>query len=112
MNLSVIATEMLKFVISFVLSLHVMNSRISGWSTRRMPMLAPLLFHVIHGRHDRDRFNGLYEVSSVANVHRFSTQSNRPRGCGGIFRHVFRFETGCLTQPDCDLEQLPHEPFV
>src|SRR5437879_10868105 len=43
MNLSVIATEMLKFVISFVLSLHVMNSRISGWSTRRMPMLAPLL---------------------------------------------------------------------
>src|SRR6266700_3292266 len=41
MNLSVIATEMLKFVTSVVLSLHVMNSRMSGWSTRRMPMFAP-----------------------------------------------------------------------
>ena len=74
--------------------------------------VVPLDFQVEHGRHARDRFNGLYEVSSVPNVHRFSTQSNRPRGCGGIFRHVFRFETGCLTQPDCDFEQLSHEPFV
>lgn len=41
MNLSVMATEMLKFVILVVSDLHSMNSRMSGWSTRRMPMLAP-----------------------------------------------------------------------
>src|SRR5436309_6355888 len=43
MNLSVIATEMLKFVISVVRSLHVMNSKTSGWSTRRIPIFAPRL---------------------------------------------------------------------
>src|SRR5439155_19454220 len=42
-NVSVTATEMLKFVISVVLSLQVMKSRMSGWSTRRIPMLAPRL---------------------------------------------------------------------
>src|SRR5439155_20865719 len=42
-NVSVTATEMLKFVISVVRSLHVMKSRMSGWSTRRIPMLAPRL---------------------------------------------------------------------
>src|SRR2546428_5591159 len=41
MNVSVTATLMLKLVISFVSVLQVMNSRMSGWSTRRMPMLAP-----------------------------------------------------------------------
>ena len=41
MNASVTATEMLKFVILVVSSLQVMNSMMSGWSTRRMPMLAP-----------------------------------------------------------------------
>ncbi len=40
MNLSVAATEMLKLVIP-PSSLHSMNSRMSGWSTRRMPMFAP-----------------------------------------------------------------------
>ena len=40
MNCSVAATEMLKLVIP-PSSLHSMNSRTSGWSTRRMPMLAP-----------------------------------------------------------------------
>ena len=40
MNRSVAATETLKFVIP-PSSLHSMNSRMSGWSTRRMPMLAP-----------------------------------------------------------------------
>jgi hypothetical protein len=41
MNLSVTATEMLKLVILVVSSLQVTNSMMSGWSTRRMPMLAP-----------------------------------------------------------------------
>ena len=41
MKASVTATEMLKLVILVVSSLQVMNSRMSGWSTRRMPMLAP-----------------------------------------------------------------------
>ena len=41
MNASVTATEMLKFVILLVSSLQVTNSMMSGWSTRRMPMLAP-----------------------------------------------------------------------
>ena len=41
MNASVTATEMLKLVILVVSSLQVMNSMMSGWSTRRMPMLAP-----------------------------------------------------------------------
>jgi hypothetical protein len=41
MNRSVTATEMLKFVILVVSSLHAMNSRMSGWSTRRIPMFAP-----------------------------------------------------------------------
>src|SRR3989449_8400633 len=41
MNASVTATLMLKLVISLVSVLQVMNSRMSGWSTRRMPMLAP-----------------------------------------------------------------------
>ncbi len=41
MKASVMATEMLKLVILVVSSLHAMNSRMSGWSTRRMPMLAP-----------------------------------------------------------------------
>ena len=40
MNGSVMATEMLKLVMP-PSSLHSMNSRTSGWSTRRMPMLAP-----------------------------------------------------------------------
>ena len=35
------ATEMLKLVIWEVSSLQVMKERMSGWSTRRMPMLAP-----------------------------------------------------------------------
>ena len=41
MNASVTATEMLKLVICVVSSLQAMNSMMSGWSTRRMPMLAP-----------------------------------------------------------------------
>ena len=41
MNASVIATEMLKLVTWDVSFLHVMKRRMSGWSTRRMPMLAP-----------------------------------------------------------------------
>ena len=41
MNSSVMATEMLKLVTCEVSFLQVMNSRISGWSTRRIPMLAP-----------------------------------------------------------------------
>ena len=41
MNASVTATEMLKLVILVVSSLQVMKSMMSGWSTRRMPMLAP-----------------------------------------------------------------------
>ena len=41
MKASVTATEMLKLVILVVSSLQVMKSRMSGWSTRRMPMLAP-----------------------------------------------------------------------
>ncbi len=41
-NPSVTATEILKFVMSVFLLLHLINSSISGWSTRRMPMLAPL----------------------------------------------------------------------
>ena len=41
MKASVTATEMLKLVILVVSSLQVMNSMMSGWSTRRMPMLAP-----------------------------------------------------------------------
>ena len=40
MNVSVAATEMLKLVIP-PSSLHSMNSRMSGWSTLRIPMLAP-----------------------------------------------------------------------
>ena len=38
---SVRPTEMLKLVISLVSFLQVINSIMSGWSTRRMPMLAP-----------------------------------------------------------------------
>jgi hypothetical protein len=41
MKASVTATEMLKFVFLVVSSLQAMNSSTSGWSTRRMPMLAP-----------------------------------------------------------------------
>ena len=41
MNSSVIATEMLKFVMSLSVSLHFMKSSMSGWSTRSMPMFAP-----------------------------------------------------------------------
>ena len=41
MNSSVTATEMLKFTIFVMSSLHVMKSRMSGWSTRRIPMFAP-----------------------------------------------------------------------
>ena len=41
MNFSVMPTEMLKLVISLVSFLQVMKSMMSGWSTRRMPMLAP-----------------------------------------------------------------------
>ncbi len=40
MKASVAATEMLKLVMP-PSSLHSMNSSTSGWSTRRMPMLAP-----------------------------------------------------------------------
>ncbi len=41
MNESVIATLMLKFVTCVTSLLHVMKSRMSGWSTRRIPMFAP-----------------------------------------------------------------------
>src|SRR2546427_3500264 len=41
MNASVTASEMLKFVTWVRSSLQAMNSSMSGWSTRRMPMLAP-----------------------------------------------------------------------
>src|SRR5256714_1290436 len=41
MKASVTATEMLKLVTCVRSSLQAMNSRMSGWSTRRMPMLAP-----------------------------------------------------------------------
>ena len=43
MNLSVIPTEMLKLVIVPSFVLHVMNSSMSGWSTRSTAMLAPRL---------------------------------------------------------------------
>jgi len=41
MKSSVRATEMLKLFSRFVWLLQVMKSRMSGWSTRRMPMFAP-----------------------------------------------------------------------
>ena len=41
MKASVTATEMLKLVIWDVSFLQRTNRRMSGWSTRRMPMLAP-----------------------------------------------------------------------
>src|SRR5213080_2574070 len=41
MNASETATEMLKFVTCVRSSLQAMNSRMSGWSTRSIPMLAP-----------------------------------------------------------------------
>ncbi len=41
MNSSVNPTEMLKLLRVCSSCLAVMNSRISGWSTRRMPMFAP-----------------------------------------------------------------------
>ena len=41
MNSSVTPTEMLKLLRMCSSSLARMNSRMSGWSTRRMPMLAP-----------------------------------------------------------------------
>ncbi len=41
MNLSVIATEMLKLLTFSFSRLHSMNSSMSGWSTLRMPMFAP-----------------------------------------------------------------------
>src|SRR2546430_1729041 len=41
MKASVTATEILKFVTCVRSSLQVMNSRISWWPTRRIPMLAP-----------------------------------------------------------------------
>lgn len=41
MKASVTATEMLKFVILVMSSLQAMKSRMSGWSTRRIPMFAP-----------------------------------------------------------------------
>ncbi len=41
MNASVMATEMLKLVILVMSCLQSMKPRMSGWSTRRMPMLAP-----------------------------------------------------------------------
>ncbi len=43
MNLSVRATEMLKLVSLELSFFAVMNDIMSGWSTRRMPMLAPRL---------------------------------------------------------------------
>src|SRR5208283_672555 len=42
-NDSVSPTEMLKLLSRLLESLQVTNSRISGWSIRRMPILAPLL---------------------------------------------------------------------
>src|SRR6266704_793256 len=45
MKASVTATEMLKFVTWVRSSLQVTNSRMSGWSTRRMPMFAPRREH-------------------------------------------------------------------
>ena len=41
MNFLVTATEMLKFVTCVRSSLQLMNSKMSGWSTRRIPMFAP-----------------------------------------------------------------------
>ena len=41
MNFAVTATEMLKFVTCVRSSLQATKSRMSGWSTRRMPMFAP-----------------------------------------------------------------------
>jgi hypothetical protein len=41
MKASVIATEMLKLLIWSLSFLQVMNSSMSGWSTRKMPMFAP-----------------------------------------------------------------------
>ena len=41
MKASVTATEMLKLLRQSSLCLALMNSRMSGWSTRMMPMLAP-----------------------------------------------------------------------
>ncbi len=43
MNASVMPTEMLKFESAALSTLQVMKDSISGWSTRRMPMLAPRL---------------------------------------------------------------------
>jgi len=40
-NASVMATEILKFVMAYSLCLQVIKSSISGWSTRKMPILAP-----------------------------------------------------------------------
>ena len=61
-------------------------------------------FQVEHCRHARHPFNGLDQVGSVANVHRLSTQGDRPWGCSGILRNVLRFEAGCFTEPDGELE--------
>ena len=41
MKASVRPTEILELVISLVSFLQVIKSMISGWSTRRMPILAP-----------------------------------------------------------------------
>ena len=41
MNSSVSATEMLKLLSRLVWLLQMMKSRMSGWSTRKIPMLAP-----------------------------------------------------------------------
>ena len=41
MNFSVSPTEMLKLVSTVWSRLHMMKSMMSGWSTRRIPMLAP-----------------------------------------------------------------------
>ena len=40
-NLSVMATEILKLLISSLFSLQSMNLRMSGWSTRSIPIFAP-----------------------------------------------------------------------
>ena len=66
MNASVTATEMLKLVTCVVSSLQVMNSMMSGWSTRRMPMLAPrrvppcftTSVRGVEQPHERDRARG------------------------------------------------------
>src|SRR5512143_1717974 len=64
MNSSVSATEMLKLLSRFVWLLQVMKSRMSGWSTRRIPMLAPrpALLDRFGGRvehgHEGDRAGG------------------------------------------------------